>query len=255
MVDLLKGMVLPGTKNIYTGPPTHIEESDIELYGEPTWPAIEKFTGAGVGLVGITEDPSTGKELAEWSQGTQVPPPAYSNFPMTLEAPGGMTVDGQSTFVGEGIIPDILSSVGAALGSFLAGPVGGVIGTGAGYIGGEIMEGKMSNGAGTYLQEGVKFLDGVPLVGLGVPEPPTYMVKREWRNGMETHIFYQLYDGRILVLDRRTNSYVKVYRPPKHIVLSKNPRLATLLKAAKRVDNLLLKTEKRINKFKRRTRR
>jgi len=55
--------------------------------------------------------------------------------------------------------------------------------------------------------------------------------------------FVQAADGRIAV--QRKNGTVKVYRPPKMIVVSRNPRIGTLLRAHKRIDKLMKGIQKR----------
>lgn len=92
---------------------------------------------------------------------------------------------------------------------------------------------------------------GVPLGGPGLPEPAARTVVKEWNTG--TAQFYLLTDGRIAVYGKKKKRW-KVYRPARHIVVSKNPRLGTLLRASKRLDNLLLRFRKRVKKFETRTR-
>lgn len=55
-----------------------------------------------------------------------------------------------------------------------------------------------------------------------------------WNTG--TAIFYRLFDGRIAV--QKSNGVWKVYRPQKHIVVPRNPRVGTFNRARKRLDRL-----------------
>lgn len=88
----------------------------------------------------------------------------------------------------------------------------------------------------------------VPLGGPGLPEPPAWMVAKEWKvNGAQ---FYKLIDGRIAVYSIKKKTW-KVYRPPKHIVISKNPRANDLIKADKKIDALMGRLAKRAGLVKR----
>ena len=91
----------------------------------------------------------------------------------------------------------------------------------------------------------------IPLVGPGVKEPPTYMVRKQVST--QYGEFYYLTNGWVLFWNRRTKGY-KAWKPQKMIVLSKNPRLGTLIKAAKRVDNTMMRFDRRLSKFRSRVR-
>ena len=55
-----------------------------------------------------------------------------------------------------------------------------------------------------------------------------------WSTG--TALFYQVQDGRIAAL--RKDGTVRIYRPQKHLVISRNPRIKTFDRARKRFDKL-----------------
>ncbi|GAI21466.1 unnamed protein product, partial [marine sediment metagenome] len=75
----------------------------------------------------------------------------------------------------------------------------------------------------------------IPLGGPFLAEPPAAMIAKEWNTG--TAQFYQLIDGRIAVYSKKKKTW-KAYRPAKHIVVSRNPRMGTLLRASSRIDKL-----------------
>lgn len=89
---------------------------------------------------------------------------------------------------------------------------------------------------------------GVPLVGPGLAEPPAEYVVKEWNTG--TAQFYMLADGRIMVYSKKKRRW-KIYRPAKHIVVPRNPRIGTLLRADKRTDNLIQRLARRAGVHKR----
>jgi len=60
-------------------------------------------------------------------------------------------------------------------------------------------------------------------------------VAYSWNTG--TAQFYRLIDGRIAV--QKTNGVWKVYWPARHIVVPRNPRIGTLLKADRRIDRMM----------------
>jgi len=141
----------------------------------------------------------------------------------------------------------LISLLGSAAGQVLpgllakAGPI--LAGTGAGYLINELIGG----GGGS----GQAVVGGVPLGGPGLAEPPASMVAKEWAvNGAQ---FYKLIDGRIMVYSKKKGTW-KIFRPAKHIVVSRNPKIGTLLRAAKRVDNYVMRANKRFGKFHRRMR-
>jgi len=85
----------------------------------------------------------------------------------------------------------------------------------------------------------------LPAVG-GMLPPGTTIVKT-WNTG--TAQFARLADGRIAV--QRKDGTIKVYRPPKHIVIPRNPRVGTLIRADKRLDRLVKGLRKAVRSGKR----
>jgi len=73
-------------------------------------------------------------------------------------------------------------------------------------------------------------------------------VAYSWNTG--TAEFHRLADGRIAV--QRKNGTWKVYRPSKHIVVSRNPRVGTLIRADKRIDRLMRGLSRRMPQKRRR---
>lgn len=128
----------------------------------------------------------------------------------------------------------VVPAIGRALGPNI-GKILGALGIGAGIVD------VMSPGMG-FIQSGPQQVGGVPLGGPGLAEPPAEMVAKEWSTG--TAQFYQLIDGRIMVFSKKKNRW-KVYRPAKHIVVPRNPRVGTLLRADKRTDRLMARIGKR----------
>lgn len=84
------------------------------------------------------------------------------------------------------------------------------------------------------------------MLGGGPGGPPGLQVAYTWDTG--TAIFYRLTDGRIAV--QRKNGVWKFYRPQKHIVVPRNPRIGTLLRADRRIDRLMRGLARRSKKLK-----
>jgi len=91
-------------------------------------------------------------------------------------------------------------------------------------------------------------IDGIPISGPGVPEPPHQLVAKHWHWQVESkkygafYMFYwKLIDGRMMSYHSPTKTW-KIWRPKKHIVISSNPRikmLAKLNRLNKRVEKML----------------
>ena len=86
-------------------------------------------------------------------------------------------------------------------------------------------------------------------LGEGVPGLPAGAIAKSWHTG--TARFYMLTDGRIAV--QRKNGTWKVYRPAKHIVVPRNPRIGTLIKADKRIDTMMKGLTRRLPANRRKT--
>lgn len=86
----------------------------------------------------------------------------------------------------------------------------------------------------------------ITLGGPGLEEPSANMVVKEWSTG--TAQFYMLTDGRIAVYSKKAKRW-KAYRPARHIVVSKNPRMGTLLAASRRIDKLWSGINKKAGKY------
>ena len=72
------------------------------------------------------------------------------------------------------------------------------------------------------------------LPGVGGTLPSKDTVVKVWTTG--TANFARLLDGRIAV--QRKDGTIKTYRPQKHIVIPRNPRVGTLIRADKRLERL-----------------
>jgi len=72
------------------------------------------------------------------------------------------------------------------------------------------------------------------LPGVGGTLPSKDTVVKVWSTG--TAEFARLLDGRIAV--QKKDGTIKTYRPQKHIVIPRNPRVGTLIRADKRLDTL-----------------
>lgn len=176
---------------------------------------------------------------APWTQRAPTPAPTATNGqptrPDIVPAGGG---GGIADWWSETAWPWIEKRFGSAP---AAGPIQqlglpsllpGLIGAGAGFGIQQLMRG--GNGGAV--------IDGIPLGGPGLAEPPAEMVAKEWSTG--TAQFYQMLDGRIAVYSKKKRRW-KVYRPSKHIVVPRNPRIGTLLRADKRTDRLMARIGKR----------
>lgn len=91
-------------------------------------------------------------------------------------------------------------------------------------------------------------VNGVPISGPGVPEPPKSMIAKEWRVHFQSFKYggfwmwyWQLIDGRMMSYHSPTKTW-KIWKPKKHIVISKDPRVSNLRKLGrlnKRVEKML----------------
>jgi len=140
-------------------------------------------------------------------------------------------------------LPAVIPAIGAALAPFAAALP--AVATGA--IGAAGL-GALGAWAGGLFDGGPGVIPGtsIPLGGPFLPEPPAAMVAKEWNTG--TAQFYQLIDGRIAVYSKKKGTW-KAYRPAKHIVVSRNPRMGTLLKASRRIDKLWSGINKKAGKY------
>lgn len=184
---------------------------------------------------------------AEWGE----PPALESMYKGPGDRPGDLVSEttlaqalkGQDVMeAGFGVLP--LLALGAVA---LAPHVEGVLGTILG-VGGEVGQrmitergGDMSNGA---VMTGV---GGVPISGPGVPEPPRYMVARQWNivthsdeHGTFRVYFFKLIDGRIMCYNPAKNEW-KIWRPKKHIVISRDPRMSTIRKLERTYNSVIRK--------------
>jgi len=147
---------------------------------------------------------------------------------LTQQVPEGIEVR-------EAILPGAAALIPAA-GTALAGWAAALPAVATGAIGAAGLGALGAWGLG-WLGGGDGVIPGtnIPLGGPFLAEPPAEMIAKEWNTG--TAQFYQLIDGRIAVYSKKKKTW-KAYRPAKHIVVSKNPRMGTLLRASSRIDKL-----------------
>lgn len=134
-----------------------------------------------------------------------------------------------------GLIPPALAAAGL-IGGWLAGDVAEDVVMPAAIAGTRAV-------AGT-----TPIVNGVPISGPGVPEPPRHMVAKEWhvkfqseKYGTFQMFYWRLTDGRCMSYHSPTKTW-KIWRPKKHIVISRDPRVSTLRKLGrlnKRVEKML----------------
>jgi hypothetical protein len=150
----------------------------------------------------------------------------------TLAATGGTTIPQTSVAqagMGWGSVLALLGSLGVKALPYLqkywpqlaiggAGLLGGLLTSGGGNGGQQVIPGTT-----------------IALGGPGAPEPPAWMIVKEWNTG--TARFYRLIDGRIAV--RNKLGMWKIFRPHKNIVLSRNPRVNDLLRVYPKIDKLV----------------
>ncbi|GAI15734.1 unnamed protein product, partial [marine sediment metagenome] len=164
----------------------------------------------------------------------------------------------QSALFGTPTITDPRTGEEVAVAQAGIGPLAflGLLGGAAGgYLAGQTLPEAIGTGIGLSTAAPVVAApEGLPLVGPGVAEPPTMMVKKTWVqhvfgrvNGsakeMKLH-FYALVDGRIAMY-HAYKKYWTVWRPKKNIVLSSNPRLKDLRK----LDRVYNRMQKMVRKF------
>ena len=82
------------------------------------------------------------------------------------------------------------------------------------------------------------------LPGVGGMLPPGTTIVKTWNTG--TAQFARLADGRMAV--QRKDGTIKVYRPQKHIVIPRNPRVGTLIGADKRLNRLVVGLRKVVDR-------
>lgn len=152
---------------------------------------------------------------------------------------GGIPEEMPVSQAGVGLIPAIGGALAPAIAALPAVVTGGVAAAGLGALGAW---------AGGLFDGGASVIPGtnIPLGGPFLPEPPAAMIAKEWNTG--TAQFYQLIDGRIAVYSKKKGTW-KAYRPAKHIVVSRNPRMGTLLKASRRIDKLWTGINKKAGKY------
>lgn len=147
-------------------------------------------------------------------RGDKAPPPSNG---------GEMNGDNDKTAWVTAIVP-ILAAAGVTVPAWLLAAVGLAVGAGA-----------VAKQVETHYVN-VPGPGWLALGGPGLKEPPAYMVVKEWRAGEAQ--FYKLIDGRVAVYSRKKGTW-KVFRPQKHIVLSRNPKVNDLIRADRKIDVLM----------------
>lgn len=132
---------------------------------------------------------------------------------------GGKTLAGLGTALGIGITADALIEGGGQALDKIQGRISGQARPGRGQL-------AMHPGTGRSLGR---------LPGVGGQLPAGTTIVKTWNTG--TAQFARLADGRIAV--QRKDGTIKTYRPQKHIVIPRNPRVGTLIRADKRLERLV----------------
>ncbi len=145
-----------------------------------------------------------------------------------VEPAGGFALLPSSILGGAGQLLTKLPTILAALG-IGSGVIAGIMALVGGGNGGAVIPGT-----------------DIALGGPGLAEPSAANVVKEWSTG--TAQFYQLTDGRIAVYSKKKKRWT-AYRPARHIVISRNPRMGTLLRASKRIDRLWTGISRKAGKY------
>lgn len=222
------------------GIPVSIEAPEalaMELAKVPTVGGLEQIPDGGEAM----GNGYTGVGIFPW----QTPPGVGFRAPWTPKNGGDVAQDGQE-------VPADAGALGFPLAMGLTLPLTGLLGVAGGVAtaGGHPAIGAGLTGAGALLAAGedASVVNGIPISGPGVPEPPRYMVAKQWVTlvsakdiGNYYVYFFKLIDGRIMCYNPRMREW-KIWRPKKHIVISSNPRMKTLSKLSrlnKRVEKML----------------
>ena len=212
------GPMIPGTGAVLP-PPVNFPEPDFGGVEPPAWDIP-------------THDPGTLMALED-----EIPGPWLTSPGPILQA---------------GVIGGVIGVLGPIIGGLIGGGVGEAVSgisqlpdiTG---IGGA----QVSNGNGVDLWGHAGTLDGVPVGGPGVPEPPSGMVAKQWKTKAFSKVvgeywvyFFRLLDGRIMCYNGAKRSW-KIWRPKKPIVLYRG---SVTLSQAVRAQTMLDKLWKRVAK-------
>jgi len=168
----------------------------------------------------------------------------------------GAPVAAQGLIAAEGFPEETMPSFPPLI-PILAGIAGGLIAGGAGAAIGEVA-GEVLAAPGTGEEVGHEvIINGVPTGGPGVPEPPKWMIAKAWNVKVDSQTYgtfrmyyFMLTDGRCMSYHSPTKTW-KIWKPKKHIVISKDPRVSTLRKLGrlnKRVEKMLKPFQPKLKK-------
>jgi len=94
-------------------------------------------------------------------------------------------------------------------------------------------------------------VNGVPISGPFLPEPPNVMVSKSWAikvSDKNLHSFFvyfwKLIDGRIMCYNPEKHEW-KIWRPKKHIVISSDPRMSNIRKLERTYNRVIRKLAKK----------
>ncbi len=218
-----------------------------------------KSTVPGGDAYVLEEMQSQGGLLAEHARevlgvsqaGVNLTPVIAAIAPMAIGALGSIVARLGAMGGPWGALAGVAGSLGIGL---LAGSVFGDEEAGGGSgVGGVINGGD----TGMSTQLSTTGLGGIQLGGPGLAEPSSKIVVKEWRaNNCQFYLVQPSFSKssrRILCYNRTTGVWTG-WKPKKHIVVSANPRVGTLISAAKRIDNQMLRFDRRLGKFRTRTR-
>lgn len=160
----------------------------------------------------------------------------YAN-PFKNQEPAGRVV--QAGFSPVSLLPAVAGLLARLPGNPLTKAIGGAVGGALGAAG----AGLLIKGLGSGGDFGTA---GPGLIDLGTPGPGVFgssipglrgdeTVVKKWWTG--TAMFYMLNSGRIAT--QRRNGVWRIYRPARHVVVSRNPRIHNLLRADARLTRLV----------------
>lgn len=137
-------------------------------------------------------------------------------------------------FLGRTVTPRTLGTAGGTIGRSVARRVAGVGATGLGVFGvTRGLEGVFGGGEG-----GAGPVTGpIQELTVGMILPDGFVVGKVWSTNRDFNNMGQSLDGKKGIA-LRTNGTVRIFTYPKHIVVSRNPRVGSLSRAARRLDTM-----------------
>ncbi len=231
-----EGFIAPWTPTVMT--PEGLRESGRELNAEEAnfmdyqasqaAPAPAPYVAPYVAPAPVyippayTPPPTKGYDLPEYMPEPGPLPAPYVAPPPVMLGPAPTAPVGVG--IGAGALPGVV-------------PVGTAVYAGAQPTHGDVVPGLLGS-----------IVNGVPISGPGVPEPPQQMIAKHWHVKFESQkygtfqmFYWRLIDGRCMSYHSPTKTW-KIWRPRKHLVISRDPRVSNLRalgRLNKRVEKML----------------